>query len=585
MANFSSRNFRIVTAFLVIFSMASTHAQTTPVNGTVDPDFEHVSQFMLDYMDTTGTTAATLQIRKKDGQVLLNQGYGWLDASETQETQADTMMRTASITKSFTHLAINQLVDASTISMSAKAFCLNSEVPSGTGCLLSVTPTGNDGVHDSRAEDITLQHLIDHAAGWDEGTADANGVYDPLGGAVTVADILNVQSPPTYQQMLDYQLDQALDYTPGTDDRYSNFGYVVLGYIIEQYSGKDFMEYVYDEITDDLSIAQTEIELGAELVSGRNSREPRYVSTDGTPVQNLFDPTGSSVQRPDGGILIQHAAGAGGMIATTSALLDYMNAYWLFDPSPRNPLEGWEWVRTGAGDGTLAFAVQNSPLPGLESQADWVVLLNKWPPSETLHAQLRALIRNTLTKDVAIGDNEGDTSSEQFFTLHVPDNAVNLEFTTQSGSGDIDLYVKFGAKPTTTNYDCRSINFGTSQNCGVSTPSEGTYYAMLLGNAAYSGVSIEGTYSVSGGGSCANVASGGNSGSFNTTGAYCFKTQDAIAGWGVSNFNGRSISVTVNGTGTAVTTPGATLPSKGSSDYYHFDSTAGSYAWAAVYWW
>ncbi|HEX7028610.1 MAG TPA: serine hydrolase [Gammaproteobacteria bacterium] len=87
------------------------------------------------------------------------------------------------------------------------------------------------------------------------------------------------------------------------------------------------------------------------------------------------------------------------------------------------------------------------------------------------------------------------------------------------------------------------------------------------------------------GGSCSNTASGGNSGSFNTTGAYCFKTQDSIAGWGVSSFDGRSISVTVNGTGTAVTTPGATLPSKGSSDYYHFDSTAGNYAWAAVYWW
>jgi hypothetical protein len=91
--------------------------------------------------------------------------------------------------------------------------------------------------------------------------------------------------------------------------------------------------------------------------------------------------------------------------------------------------------------------------------------------------------------------------------------------------------------------------------------------------------------SSSGGGSCGNIKSGVNSGPFGTTGAYCFKTQDTIAGWGVSSFDGRSISVTVNGTGTAVTTPGGALPSKGSSDYYHFDSTAGSYTWAAVYWW
>jgi hypothetical protein len=58
-----------------------------------------------------------------------------------------------------------------------------------------------------------------------------------------------------------------------------------------------------------------------------------------------------------------------------------------------------------------------------------------------------------------------------------------------------------------------------------------------------------------------------------------------VHGWGVSNFAGRSISVTVNGSGTAVTTVGAALPSKGASDYYHFSSTAGTYPWAAVYWW
>jgi xyloglucan-specific exo-beta-1,4-glucanase len=43
--------------------------------------------------------------------------------------------------------------------------------------------------------------------------------------------------------------------------------------------------------------------------------------------------------------------------------------------------------------------------------------------------------------------------------------------------------------------------------------------------------------------------------------------------------------VTVNGAGTAVTTVGASLPAKGASDYYHFNSTAGSISYASVYWW
>jgi xyloglucan-specific exo-beta-1,4-glucanase len=58
-----------------------------------------------------------------------------------------------------------------------------------------------------------------------------------------------------------------------------------------------------------------------------------------------------------------------------------------------------------------------------------------------------------------------------------------------------------------------------------------------------------------------------------------------VAGWGTSNFDGRTISVTVNGSGTAVTTVGAVLPPKSASDYYHFNSSAGNLSYASVYWW
>jgi xyloglucan-specific exo-beta-1,4-glucanase len=61
--------------------------------------------------------------------------------------------------------------------------------------------------------------------------------------------------------------------------------------------------------------------------------------------------------------------------------------------------------------------------------------------------------------------------------------------------------------------------------------------------------------------------------------------QSAVNGWGTSNFAGRTIAVTVNGTGTAVTTVGAALPAKAASDYYHFSSSAGQLSYASVYWW
>jgi hypothetical protein len=85
-------------------------------------------------------------------------------------------------------------------------------------------------------------------------------------------------------------------------------------------------------------------------------------------------------------------------------------------------------------------------------------------------------------------------------------------------------------------------------------------------------------------GTCDNAVTGNYVG-FNTTGAFCFKIQGTINGWGSSNCDGRTVSVTVNGTGTAVTTIGGKLPAKGASDYYYFSWSAGNYSYAAVNWW
>jgi hypothetical protein len=89
--------------------------------------------------------------------------------------------------------------------------------------------------------------------------------------------------------------------------------------------------------------------------------------------------------------------------------------------------------------------------------------------------------------------------------------------------------------------------------------------------------------SSSGGGSC-RTSRQGQSGNPDTTGAYCSACR--WREW-LGRFEPRrsTISVTVNGAGTAVTSPGAPLPSKGANDYYHFNISAGGVPWASVYWW
>lgn len=480
--------------FTLSMSVLCAQAQSIHVTGTADPNFQHVTRFMQDYMEATGTTAAALEIRNRNGVTLLRQGYGWLDVAATRTAPPDVMMRVSSITKSFTHLAINQLVAAGAISMDAKAFCFNDETPSGTGCLFTVTPKGNDGLHDPRAEDITLRHLVEHSAGWDETTTDENGVTN-MNDSWRIAELLNIPNPPSCHEMINYQLDQPLEYTPGAQSRYLSFGYMALAEIIEHYSGLSYMEYIHRNITDPLGIPRSEVQFAQELVQNRNPREPNYVSNDGALVPNLFDLTGPYVLRPDGGLLFGHAFGATGLLTNTGALLDYMSGYWLFDPRPRsNPDEGWEFISGGAADGSLAIAAQNSPLPGYASQADWAVLLNKWQ-DDNLHERLRTLIRNSLTKGIAIGDNEGEPNTEQFFTMYVPVGYTGVEFKAEGGSGDLDLYIRLGSRPTINDHDCMSVKIGTLQYCHLPIPNSGLYYVMLRGNTPYADVSVSGNNS------------------------------------------------------------------------------------------
>ncbi len=75
--------------------------------------------------------------------------------------------------------------------------------------------------------------------------------------------------------------------------------------------------------------------------------------------------------------------------------------------------------------------------------------------------------------------------------------ATAMKFVTSGGTGDVDLYVKFGSAPTLTSYDCRPYVDGNAETCEFNPAKSGTYYLMLQGYAAYSGVKLT-TYAADG---------------------------------------------------------------------------------------
>ncbi|HEY9043763.1 MAG TPA: S8 family serine peptidase [Rheinheimera sp.] len=107
---------------------------------------------------------------------------------------------------------------------------------------------------------------------------------------------------------------------------------------------------------------------------------------------------------------------------------------------------------------------------------------------------------NELVKGIATTGISGATGSSTLYTFAVPSGATNLTVTMSGGSGDADMYVKSGSQPTSSVYDCRPYKTGNNESCSFTAPQPGTYYIMLNGYSAYSGVSLLADYTAASGG-------------------------------------------------------------------------------------
>ena len=101
---------------------------------------------------------------------------------------------------------------------------------------------------------------------------------------------------------------------------------------------------------------------------------------------------------------------------------------------------------------------------------------------------------NVLQNGVAKTGLNASTGSDLVYTMDVPSGATNIQFNISGGTGDADLYVKYGSAPTDSSYDCRPYKNGNSESCTGSN-SGGKYYVRLKAYQSFSGVSLTGSYS------------------------------------------------------------------------------------------
>jgi serine protease len=107
-----------------------------------------------------------------------------------------------------------------------------------------------------------------------------------------------------------------------------------------------------------------------------------------------------------------------------------------------------------------------------------------------------------LQNGVPVNGIASNIGGELRYTLVVPSGASNLSFATTGGSGDADLYVKFGSAPSTSDYECGSFSPNTAESCSIPTAQAGTYHVLLYAYSAISSVTLTGSFT----GGSGNVA-------------------------------------------------------------------------------
>lgn len=90
-------------------------------------------------------------------------------------------------------------------------------------------------------------------------------------------------------------------------------------------------------------------------------------------------------------------------------------------------------------------------------------------------------------QETDLADSQGDW---QHFSLTVPEGTTRLTATISGGSGDADIYVRQGAEPTRSQYECRPYYWGNDEECVIDNPTAGEWFVSIHAYRAYSGVTL-----------------------------------------------------------------------------------------------
>jgi len=242
-------------AALLSLDQSIVNAKTVPT--VVGDGVKPVDDFIAGFMKKWEIPAVSAAV-SKDGRLVYARGYGHADLAKTIAVTADHRFRIASSSKPITAVGIMKLVQEGRLKLDAPAFELLPHLP---------PPPGKR--EDPLLKMITIRHLLEHSGGFDSTKTDPQ--FDALRSA---ADAVGHARPASHSDIIRYVRGEPLAFTPGSKYLYSNFGYNVLGRVIEVKSGMAYGDYIRKEVLGPAAVLH--MELGRTKPQDRLPREVEY---------------------------------------------------------------------------------------------------------------------------------------------------------------------------------------------------------------------------------------------------------------------------------------------------------------------
>ena len=269
------------------------------------PELAPMDRKIKKFMTRWHIKGASLAITRNDS-LLYAKGYGWADAEEEILMEPSHIMRMASVSKLLTAAGIMVLQDMDRLCIKDTVF--------GPGGILD-DPFFNDLVKcDKNYRKITVEHLLRHQAGFRR---------DPLFSSVDVKNQLGLDHPPTKEDYFGLVLSRKLRWVPGTSQKYSNFGYLLLSEIIERVSGIPYEQFMKEKVLEPAGCF--DMHIGGTYYSDKRPNEVRYYTHEGDgKFIEEYTGSGQMVERCYGGTDLPLLSGAGAWCASPAEIARFV---------------------------------------------------------------------------------------------------------------------------------------------------------------------------------------------------------------------------------------------------------------------